>query len=241
MRSRGMAISLSLLLAGVATGAAFLYLSGVKSQKSSAKTIPMVQVIVAKRDVPAGTRLDGLISSGGFTSLRIPAATVVEGAVTDLSQLQGRTTNSLILQGEQISGARLEGSAQSAATNRLGIPAGLQAVTISLEPQRMVGGLVQQGDHVVVYATLSDPNGGGQATATVVPDVQVLSVLGSEPGNAPGVGQAGKDTILTLALSPSDTARLVLAQEQGHIWLSLLGPGDHGTPQKPVTVKELVK
>ena len=192
----------------------------------------MVRVIVAKRDIPAGTQLDGLISSGTFTTLQIPTSSVVEGAVTDLPQLKGRTTNSLILQGEQISSARLEGSSQSAAINRLGIPAGFQAVTISLESQRMIGGLVQQGDHLVVYATVSDPD---QKTATVIPDVQVLKVIGPSDKNQ------GGSTLLTLALSPRDTARVVLAQEQGHIWLSLLPPGEFGAPQTPVTVKELTK
>jgi pilus assembly protein CpaB len=226
---------LSFLLAAGATAAVFLYLHGVKEDKTSVAPVSTVQVIVSKQDIPAGTELDGLITGGSFTTLEIPTSAVVQGAATDLSQLQGRTTNSLILQGEQISVARLEGSEQSASINRLGIPAGYQAMTVSLEAQRIIAGIVQQGDHVAVYATVADPKTNVQETATVVPDAQVLRLVGPTPENP------GAEIIVTLALTPEDVAKVVLAQEQGHVWLSLLPPGERGAPQAPVSVTDLIK
>ena len=235
MKSRSIAVTLSFLLAAGATTAVFLYLHGVKAGKTTVEPVATVQVIVSKQDIPAGTELDGLITGGAFTTLEIPTSAVVEGAVTDLTQLQGRTTNSLILQSEQISVARLAGSEQSASINRLGIPAGYQAMTVSLEAQRIVDGVVQQGDHVVVYATVTDPDTSFQETAIVVPDAEILRVIG------PTLENPTADIFVTLALTPEDAAKVILSQEQGHVWLSLLPPGEQGAPQAPVTVADLVK
>ena len=243
MKTRGVAVVLSFLLAFAAAGAVFLYLRGANDTKTEAA---VTTVIVSKQDIPAGTQLDSLISGGAFTTLSIPADAVVEGSVTALQQLQGRTTNSIILKGEQISSARLQGTQQSQATNRLGIPEGYQAVTISLESQRVLAGQIQQGDHVVVYATIQAPSAGGTQnaslleTATVVPDVQVLQIdLPTVQQNT--TNRTDGSSFITLALTPKDAAKVILAQEDGHVWLSLLAPNEQGRPQSPVTIAQLVK
>src|SRR6266496_3800342 len=155
MKVRGFAVIVAVLLAVAATTAVYLYVQGVRHQ--AVKTTPSnsVTVIVPKEDIPAGTQMDKLIAGGGFITLSIPSNAVVAGAVTDLSQIKGKTTRYPILQGEQITSARLEGSSLQPAGGILGIPVGHEAVTISLEPQRLVDGFVQAGDHVVVYATIS--------------------------------------------------------------------------------------
>src|SRR5919109_2046631 len=238
MKTRGLAIALAVVLAGGATFAVFLYVQSIKDENvPQAAAVNMVTVIVPKQDLPAGTSLDGLISAGAFTTVRIPAEAVVPGAVTDLQQLQGRATSTFILQGEQISTARLQGSRQPTG-GLLGIPAGYRAASFQLEGQRVVNGGVQPGDHVAVYLTTK--KGDGQETVVVVPDVLVLETTSAAPATASEAGAPASGTaVITFALKPRDTAKMILAQEQGHIWLSLLPPNAHGRPQPPVTLSEL--
>jgi pilus assembly protein CpaB len=252
---------IAFVLAAGATAGVFLYVNGVKSDNKATST-NMATVIVSKRAIEAGTKLDTLIAAGDFTTVQVPADAVVPGAVTELSQLQGRSTNSFILQGEQISTARLQGS--TAPTGGvLGIPEGYEAVSVQLEPQRVVGGVIQTGDHVVVYATSDSESGSGSATVsatrtsspapgtvtatvkaqgvsfpgatlTLVPDVQVLQVQGGSSGGA--LSSSGSNAFVTLALKPHDAAAVVAAQAQGFIWLALLPPQGHGRPQGPVFI-----
>jgi len=235
-RGRGVAIAVAFLLAVGATGAVALYVHGVRQEASRNRPVDVINVVVAKENIPPGTKLDSLIAGGQFTTLALPASALVEGVVTDLAQLQGRTTKASILRGEQITTARLEGS-KSNAVSVVPIPEGYQAVTIALEAQRVVNGLVQQGDHVVVYATVEGQGENATTTTyTVVPDVQVLK------GVDPSVVAAGgtvDDVFVTLALTPGDAEKVVLAQEQGSIWLSLLPPGQKGQPQAPVSIDQL--
>jgi pilus assembly protein CpaB len=249
MKSRGLVLVVALLVASAATAAVFMYVQSVRSNVRSSSTD--VRVIVSKQDIAAGTRLDALIESGQLTTISVPADTVVPGAVTDASQIQGKTTSTFILAGEQITTARLRGSRQGTG-GILGIPKGMQAVTVELDAQKVPAEVVQTGDHVSVYATFSQVSvisagklrqflgghGGadnqsqqlGDFTVELIPDAQVLRAQ-----RAPNSANLGKRVYdVTLALAPNDGQGLVFAQEKGSIWLALLPPGEDGKPQPPV-------
>jgi pilus assembly protein CpaB len=198
-----------------------------------------VSVIVSKQDIPAGSHLDALVSSGDFNTTSVPRDDLVQGVVTDVNQLRGQTTAFPVLANEQISTARFKGETE-AVGGRLGIPDGYVATSVSLEGQRMVGGAIQQGDHVTLYGTYDAPggSGGGQAqeTQTIVPDVRVIGVSTSTDSSG---GSA--QTLVTLALRPYDAELVVYTQEQGHIWMSLLPPNQQGVTSAPVKSWNLVR
>jgi pilus assembly protein CpaB len=236
MKSRAPAVATALVLALVATGGVFLYIQGVRH---SAKTGGgLVSIIVSKQDIPAGTPLDSLISSGEFTTTSVPRDDLVQGIVTDINQLRGQRTAFPILANEQISTARFRGATE-ALGGRLGIPDGYVGTTVSLEAQRIVGGTIQQGDHVTLYGTYEPPGKtGGQAqeTRTIVPDVRVLAITTSTSSSS-----GSTETLVTLALHPYDAEVVVYTQEQGHLWMSLLPPNQQGVTAPPVKSWNLVQ
>lgn len=67
----------------------------------------LVTVFVSKEDIPTGQPLDPLVKEGVFAEIGIPQKMLVEGAVTDLLQVEGSRTTTVILANEQISTARL--------------------------------------------------------------------------------------------------------------------------------------
>jgi Flp pilus assembly protein CpaB len=256
MKVRGFALMVALLLAVGATAAVYMYVRGVRQEATAPPD--MVSVITSKQDISAGTNLSNLIDSGAFTSVEIPVDALVQGAVTDLSQIEDRTTRFPILQGEQISVARLENSEVQVRGGVLGIPEGHKALTISLGLPQSVGGVVRTGDHVSVYATFRDLGvlpytlrealAGkvsstekvevGSYTFTLVPDAQLLKVGLPESG---GVGSGdGEEVAITLALTPRDAQFLVHAKELGTVWLSLLPPNEKGTDEEPVSAVNLL-
>src|SRR5947208_6481831 len=91
MRSRGMVGLVAFLLATIATFSIFLYVHGVKHKAETGGA--QVTVIVSKKDIPAATNLDTLITAGTFTTETIPKASEVQGAVSSLEQLKGRRTS----------------------------------------------------------------------------------------------------------------------------------------------------
>jgi pilus assembly protein CpaB len=242
------------LLAIGATAAVYLYVQGVRKDAKSTVT-DMATVIVSKQDISAQTSLDSLINSGAFTTLQVPADAVVQGAVTDVSQLQGKSTAFPILQGEQITTARLQGSTTQVQGGILGIPAGHKAVTIPMDLPQAVGGVIQTGDHITLYATFEDvqvisgslkqifEGGGfetkkrdiGDFTVTVVPDVQILRAV------KPTEGSNESTVLLTLALTPEQAQLVVFSKEEGKVWVGLLPPGETGTSVPPLNVIEALR
>jgi len=254
MKSRGAAVTLAVVLAVAATGAIYLYVQGVRGAQAAEST-HMVTVIVPKQEIAAQTDLDGLIAHESFTTLRIPSDAVVDGAVTDLSQLKGQTTRYPILAGEQITVARLQGSTLLK-TGPLGLHPGYEAITLSFDLPQVVDGVIQAGDHVTMYASFSDVSvltnnlkdliAGkgtptklelGGITATVVPDVRILMVAGLAPGNGITGGGGGNGGVrVTFELTPSDAVNVLQANSGGSLWLALLPPDQKGEPLAPVNL-----
>jgi len=230
---------MAVVLAFVASAAVFLYLQGVKKDAKAAGGD--VMVVVARNDIPAGTDLSGL-STAKFATVSVPRDALVRGAVTDLVQLKGKVTSVQILAGEQISTARLQGQELNGGV--YGIPRGFQAVTVSLEAFRVAGGALQQGDHVSVYGSLQPLNGRQDSTTVeLVPDALVLKVDAPQAGTSALGSHTGgsNETLVTLALTADQAEKLMFSQEFGHVWLTLLPPGQPGTQVPPVTFSKVAQ
>jgi Flp pilus assembly protein CpaB len=150
MRSRGLVVALALLLAIGATAAVFLYVNGVK--ENAVSNGDLETVVVSTQDIPANADLSALRAQGVFETKQIPADSKLESAVTDPTQLENKTATSPILANEQIPLERLSGGDQFAG-GRLNTCESCVAVTVRVDGPRGVGGVVQQGDYVSLYAT----------------------------------------------------------------------------------------
>ncbi len=258
MRSRGLVVVLALVLATLATVGVFLYASGVKEDAESGGSLRAV--IVSKVDIPANSDLNQYISDDQFETRMFPEDTIIEGVVTEISQLRNRRSNVFILAGEQIPVSRVQGGKVEGGV--LSIPEGHQAITVSLEAPRAVGAALAGGDNVTVLATFTavtleekgkknqqQTTATGQqqtepvaATVVLVPQVEVLRV--SVPQTTAVGGQETADTTgdisVTLAFLPVEAQRFVFALEQGTVYLSLLPPDAEGVELEPVTVDAIV-
>ena len=244
MRSRGLVVALALLLAVAAAAAVVLYTNGVKQQAQTGGNLKTV--IVAAQDIPAGTSLDDLVAKGGFKELSVPVDAVVQGAVTNVSQLRGTTTTAPIVANEQVTTSSLS-SGEQVQGGMLGISPGHIAVTVQMDTPQGVNGHIQRGDNVTVYATFqgasiikgtiqqlttgstaitSDRQDLPDFTVTLIPTVKVLDVVN------PTVDDTGKvvgDTVtVTLDLTKKDAENLVFAEEGAKLYLGLLPPGEQG-------------
>ncbi len=69
--------------------------------------VALATVVVSTRDIQANRDLTPLIDRGVFMEIEVPVYALVEGAVTDVIQVEGAITTVEILKNEQISTARL--------------------------------------------------------------------------------------------------------------------------------------
>lgn len=259
MRARGLVVVLALALAVAATVGVFLYARGVKQEARTGGQL--TTVIVSKVDIPANSDLNTYINQGRFTTLEIPVDAKVANAVTSIGQLRDKRNSAPIFANEQIPTSRIQGEGQIPG-GTFGIPTGYQAMTVSLDAPRAVGGALFAGDNVTILATFKNiqlsklnkqglpvipgaTTAGGvgttafDATVVLVPQVEVLRVL--LPQTTDGQTQEASGSVsVTLALTPQDAERFVFAMEEGSVWLSLQPPGAQGVQLNPVTLGQVV-
>jgi pilus assembly protein CpaB len=189
-----------------------------------------VEVLVVEQLVPEGTSGDDL--TGSVRTVTMPAMAAIDGRVTDLSNLAGLVATVDLQPGEQLLASRFQRPDDLQAPGTVAVPAGLQELSVLLEPQRVAGGRIAAGDTVGVYLSQVLPDGTPQ-TSAVLHSVLVSQVQGAptEADAQDGTEEAAAATpssslLLTLALTSKDAETVVFGMEHGTLWLSLETDGD---------------
>jgi len=245
MRSRGLVVAIAVVLAVLAAVGVIVYTSNIRTQVVNEGT----SVTVASRDIAPNEALDPLIDGGVFHQITVPDEAVVEGAVTSTDQLRGLTSSAEILQNEQIPLGRVTGK-----ISQLNISPGNVGVGLAIDGAAAVNGYVQQGAHVVLYATFNSGTlvsrqtlkfflKGSQVarlaagssganlirmptdyTFQLVPSVQIIAVQNPAPDTT-GKPTSGSSTFV-LDLSPSDAENVVFALDHSTLYMGLLPTGN---------------
>lgn len=203
-----------------------------------------VRVLVAARDIAAGTTA-AEIARGNYVEQReIPRQYVADGAISSLASIEGRVLAVPLTRGEQLTAARFK-IAEDVGLS-YAIPEGYVAVSVPDNPARGVSGFVKPGDYVMVITSF-DPGGGveGAITKTLIKKARVLATgtetsqtvtpttqqeqQGGLLNRASSATGSGVQT-LTLAVTPVDAERLVFAQEVGSVWYALIASSSTTVP-----------
>lgn len=252
-RVRG-AIAAVLLAALGATGLV-AFVKGAEQRALAGERL--VDVLVVKSQIDAGTPTEEM--QGSIRKERVPAKTRADRAIDDLGDVQGHVAGIELVPGEQITTHRLVAAHEyGRIRGQVAPPDDLLEVTISLEPQRAVGGVVKPGSTVAVLASFepfdSVPQGGGDgivpeggktpdSTHMILHKVLITNVQTAR-SFSPGVGGGGEDDeesataqaptenlLVTLALDAASVEEVVFAAEHGTIWLAFEpdGASEDGT------------
>ena len=161
-----------------------------------------IEVCVANRDIVAGE----VISESAVDTKMWIADLLPNGAITNKSELIGRKTGSSIFEGEVFSTKRLYEPSSD-----FDIPSGLTAVSIPVRDVQAVGGALEAGMTIDVYAT------GPTSTTLLIEDTLVLATSNAQ-GETSGSASV---SWVTLAVEPSSVTELVAAAQNLELYLTL--------------------
>jgi pilus assembly protein CpaB len=219
-------------LAAIGTIGIVAYVNGAEDRALAGEEV--VEVLVVKNDIPAGTPAEDI---GDRVALeKVVEKVKAEGAVTTVTSLEGMVAGAHLVPGEQLVEQRfVEPTAYRARGAAVNVPSGYLSTTISVDPDRAVGGVLTPGSTVAVSASFgSDGSAAVEETHLTLRKVLVTNVQidadaipdeeaddestedGIEPGDAPT-----SQFLVTLALDAPSSERLIFAAEHGTIWLSL--------------------
>ena len=225
MARRTVLLVAAILVAALGTVLVTLYVHNV-NHNSLAKQRP-VQVLIAKKVIPAGTTGAAAAADGALQQTTIPRDAVASSDVLhEISSVSNLVTNAPIFPGEQILKAKFGKPGDSTA---LTIPdPGTIAVSISLGAPARVNGFVVPGSHVTVFITVKN------TTSVLLPDAKVIAIGNRTlvPSSGQGSSSATSD-IVTFGLSQADAMKLISAQTTGSLYLALLTSDSTSTPASP--------
>ncbi len=226
-------IPLAMVTALLATLGAYSYLQNQK-QTLEQNHAAMRPVVVAKIDLPAGSKLEeSLLEARLF-----PAALAPEGSFTQPSELAGRIVKSEIFAGEALLASRLAPPGSSGGVSAV-IPPGMRAMTVAVNIVSGVSGFILPHARVDVLATVSATLDKEESkTSTILENIEVLAVDQT-------VSPKDDDPItvksVTLLVNPAQAEKLALASTEGKLQLVLRNTADQQTAvTEGVSLKELI-
>ena len=184
----------------------------------------LVDVVVATAEIPANTAAEDL--DPVTRTEQVPAKVRADGAITSLGDVKGKVTANDLVPGEVLLADRF--AAPGAVTKGVGevkVPRGYTEITLALEPQRAVGGLIEPGDRVMVVGTPgSSPAdvaipAGVLAHQVMVTNVQIADRSGEPTGDETQTVAPTQDLLITLAVDDATATKILAFAAEGNVWL----------------------
>ncbi len=178
-------------------------------------------VLIAAKEIPAGTSGSDAVESGLVKSSTVIDTAKPADALSDATQLFGRTATFGVRAGQVITSEQF-----AQAQTRIGtlkIPEGKTALAIGLGQVSGVAGFVGAGDRINIYGAVkaSADNKGLAATHLIMQNTEVLNVNGSTLTDNPGQ-PGGTGLIYLLAVTPAEAERLIYLTTFENLYFSLV-------------------
>jgi pilus assembly protein CpaB len=177
MDRKWIGVAISVVLAALGTFVLVQYVNGADDRALEGQET--VDVLVVSDTIPRGSSIAEV--GARVETKQVPVTAQAVGSVGTLSGLQGTVTAVDLVPGEQVLASRFITPQQFLEQEQYELPDDLLAVTLSLSPERAVGGELEPGDLVAVVASFAP-----------------FTIDGAEPSDA----QLTEEEIATLAALP---------------------------------------
>jgi len=210
-------------LAVFIVGAAATYLVVRSSDNgASAPGAGKASVLVAAKPIPAGTTGASAVSGGMVKSRTLDASARPATALTDPSQLAGKTVTLGVSEGEILTTDQFQTAQTRIGT--LKIPDGKTALAVQLANVPGVAGFAGAGDRINIYGVVKAgvdpklPHGGAHL---ILQNTEVLNVNGAPLAATQGQ-PTGTGLLYLLAVTPVEAERLIYLSTFESLYFSLV-------------------
>jgi pilus assembly protein CpaB len=202
------------LVAGLGTA---LLLARYMDKRGGGQSVALSGVVVAAVDLPLAAKLK-------IEDLKVidwPAEHIPPGATSDPKELVGRVLISRVLAQQPLVPGMLAAKNAGSGLAAL-IPSNMRAIAVRVDDVVGVAGFIHADDRVDVLVTMRPMGAGSESTTKVfLQNIKVLAVGQEVDNGAQNRLHATPATVATLLVTPQDAERLVLAQSEGRIMLTL--------------------
>ena len=189
----------------------------------------LVKVLVASRDIPAGTDGSSIAAGGYIVSQTVPRRSVVPGSVTSAGPLTSLVAGTEIYKGQQITLRQFTPAAQGGIFAKF---SGTERVVVVPGDQnQLLAGTLSDGDRVDVVMTTKYHLGGlARATSRVI--LRNLLVLQAPDGVKANTVAGAATTAAQVVMTDRQAQTMSWAMKQG-VWFFALRPTNKPSNSSP--------
>jgi Flp pilus assembly protein CpaB len=214
-------IGIAVALAAIAGLLTIFYVTQYKRHVQHGES--NVSVLVAARDIPAGTAGSEVVGQHFLSSELVPRRAVVPGAVSNSNQLANLVVTQQVFKGEQVTTRSFGTQAELGVRAQLsGTERGIQ---LGGDANQVLAGILKQGDYVDVVGAWDVSNNAG-VSRVIIRNALVLQAP-APPAKGSGLGGAPNQSFsVVLRMSDSDSQKMKFINEfgQGEKWHLELRP-----------------
>jgi Flp pilus assembly protein CpaB len=189
----------------------------------------LVKVLVAARDIPAGTEGSAVASGGYLKEQTVPRRAVIAGSVVSAAPLTSKVVTDRIYEGQQITVRQFGPIAQGGVFAKFSGKE--RAVAVLGQPYQLLEGTLEAGDRVDVVATARYRVGSIYRTTSRVV-LQNLLVLEAPDPEKVQSAQSDEKFVAKLVMTDSQTKTMGWAMRMS-TWFLALRPTSTPSNSKP--------
>ena len=171
-----------------------------------------VTVLVAARDIPAGTSGADVVDQKMLKEQTVPRKAVVAGAISSPDQLAQYVAAQDVFEGEQVSTRRFTPPTEQGI--RAQIKGTQRAYQLPGDPNQLLAGTIQAGDHVDVVGTW-ELRGGDKVSRVLLRNLLVLRAPAGTSGAATVTSGGSGNESVQLRVTDVQSNKLVWIQKNG--------------------------
>jgi Flp pilus assembly protein CpaB len=215
-------IGIAVILAAFAGLLTIFYVTQYKRHVQHGES--KVSVLVAARDIPAGTTGAEVVGQHYLTTETVPRRTVVPGAVSSSDQLNNLVVTQQIFSGEQVT-TRAFGT-----PTELGIRAQIRgnerAFQLAGDENALLAGTLKEGDHVDVVADWSSGGNNSSALSKIILRNVLVLQAPQTPTSSSHLGSSNDNFSVQLRVTDAQSQKLWWAEQEGKVSLEIRPPAD---------------
>jgi len=225
---RTVVVAVAVAVGILASVLSYVFLNG--AQQRAYHNAKLVPAYVVTKPIPRELSGAEAVSGGYIAQRKVPAEFRPGAAVTSLNVIQGKEAAAPFSVGQVVVSSMFVGANAAASTFSQIIPAGDVAISISVDQPHGVANLPVPGDKVDLLITNNNTE------SSLLQNVPILAIGQNTTANTNTAAQSATETaststnssgLVTFALTPSDAARVALAEQQSMgIYELLVPPGN---------------
>jgi Flp pilus assembly protein CpaB len=226
MNYRAKNIGIAIALAALAAILTSVYVVNYKRHVQNGEG--KVPVLVAARDIPAGTSGADVVDQKMLKEQTVPRKAVVAGAISSPDQLAQYVATQDVYEGEQVSSRRFAPPAEQGIRSQ--IKGTQRAYELAGDPNQLLAGTLKEGDHVDVVGNWAIKVNGGSGNDHHVTRVVLRNILVMRApvgtGSSGSVTGGDKSENLQLRVTDIQAQKLFWIEKNGDWHLTLRPPAN---------------